>query len=285
MNMSIYKVKKVLNNNIVLCINDNSKEECIISGKGIGFKYKTGDILDLNSIEKIYFTHDRKNINQYEKLLPKCSDELIDVVEEIIDLMSRKFDTEYDEYIHIALLDHLNFSIYRYENKISVSNIFLDEISMIYDEIYEFSKFSLHYINEKLGIRLPESEIAFITLHIHSALNKQNVSKVALYMQIIEKCIALVEEEIGYKLDSKSIEKTRLITHLKFALKRAEEKMYLHENILDTLKLNYPKAHHIASKIADLIQEEFQMEVQSGEVGYLTLHIQNIIVNSPKSEG
>lgn len=281
--MGIYNIKKILNNNIVLCINDESKEECIVSGKGIGFKRKIGEALPDEVIEKVYFTHDSKKINQYEKLLPKCSEELIDVVEEIIDMMGKRFNTEYDEYIHIALLDHLNFSVYRYENKINVNHIFLEEISVMYDEIYEFSRLALSHINQRLNVTLPQSEIAFITLHIHSALNRQNVSKVALYMQIIERCLHVIEESIGYQLDNKSLEKARLITHLKFALKRAQEKVNLSENILDTLQLSYPQANGIAIEIAKLIKEEFDIEIQSGEIGYLTLHIQTIILSSKHS--
>ncbi len=47
------RIKKVINNNI-LCAIDEKGNELIVTGKGIGIKRFTGELIDQARIEKIY---------------------------------------------------------------------------------------------------------------------------------------------------------------------------------------------------------------------------------------
>lgn len=283
--MREYVVKKVLSNNIVQCQKMGEEEDCIVQGKGIGFQRKRGDLLPIELIEKTYFKRDRKKIDQYLELVEKCDPMLVEAVEEIIRRMEQRFGNVYDEYVHIALLDHLNFSLYRYQNQIEINNIFLDEYRLIYADEYAFAKEMVSYIDECLQVALPESEIGFITLHFHSALHKESVSKSSLYMQIIASCISLIENRLHVSLDSGSVERMRLITHLKFALQRADQSIELSNPILESLKQQYPEIYAIASDLADMMETTFGIHLPEGELGYLVLHIQNIVMTlKPRKE-
>lgn len=283
--MSEYIVQKVLSNNIIKCQKVGEDEDCIVQGNGIGFQRKRGDLIPREMIEKIYFKRDEKKINQYLDLVEKCDSALVDAVEEIIRRMEVRFGNVYDEYVHIALLDHLNFSLYRYRNHIEINNIFLEEYRLMYAEEYAFAKEMVVYINECFQVHLPESETGFITLHFHSALHKESVSKSALYMQIIAACINLIETQLMMKLDSGSIERMRLITHLKFALERADKKVELTNPVLDSLRVQYPQTYEIALALAKMLKNEYAISLPEGELGYLMLHIQNIVMAlKPKGE-
>lgn len=275
--MNNYQIKKVLNNNIVLCFDIQNEQECIVVGKGIGFQKGNGEFLDEDKIEKIYFRKDDKKINQYLDLLSRCDEQLIVLVEELINTMEQRFGNHYDEYIHIALLDHLNFSIYRLKNNVKVNNIFLEEFSVMYEKEYIFAQDALTMINEKLNIELPEVEAGFITLHVHAALNRENASKSALYMQIINDCINYIEESVKQRIPNGSLERMRLVTHLKFALERAGKKQTLNNPILDSLKNQLPETYQLACNLSKMIENQFGLQLHEGEIGYLTLHIQNII--------
>lgn len=280
-----YIIKKVLNNNIVQCYELGKHEECLLLGKGIGFQKKTDDLIDEEKIENIYFIRNQKNLNRYQTLVAACDERLVDVVETVIQMMETRFGNLYDEYLHIALLDHLNFSLYRLQNHIEVKNIFLEEFSVMYADEYAFAQFTLSYINEQLQIQLPASETGFITLHFHSALHKESVSKSTLYMQIITACIALIEEKLNVSLDAGSIERMRLVTHLKFALERADKKIELHNPLLETLKATYPDTYVIAIAMREMIKNEYLVALSDGEIGYLVLHIQNIILGLSQERG
>lgn len=276
--MPHYIIHKVLNNNIVLCKELGKDDECMLLGKGIGFQKSRGDEIDERIIEKSYFHHDKKNLTRYEQLVEQCDEQLVQVVEDVIHQMEQRFGNTYDEYLHIALLDHLNFSIYRYHNHIEVKNIFLEEYSVMYAEEYAFAQAMLAFINERLQTTLPHSEIGFITLHIHSAIHQESVSKSALYMQIITACVEHIEAQLQMHLDSCSLERMRLITHLKFALERADQQIKLDNPVLDSLRETYPKTYALAKDLGEMIETQFNVQLYEGELGYLALHIQNIIM-------
>lgn len=276
--MDQYIIQKVLSNNIVQCQKIGADEDCIVQGKGIGFQRKRGDLLPNELIEKIYFKQDHKKINQYLNLVEKCDPVLVEAVEEIIRRMEKRFGNVYDEYVHIALLDHLNFSLYRYQNNIEINNIFLEEYRLLYAQEYEFAKEMVAYIDACMHVELPESEIGFITLHFHSALHKESVSKSSLYMQIIAACLALIETRLGIALDVGSVERMRLVTHLKFALQRADQSIEVANPILESLKQQYPKIYEIAVDLAEMMETNYGIILPEGELGYLVLHIQNIVM-------
>lgn len=276
--MSGYIVERVLGNNIVQCKKSGEQADYLVQGKGLGFHRKCGDVIPPEQIEKVYFQKDTKKITQYLELVERCEPILVESVEEIITRMEARFGTAYDEYIHIALLDHLNFSLYRLRNGIEINNIFLDEYRVLYADEYAFAAQMAAYINDRLHVTLPESEIGFITLHFHSALHKESASKSALYMQIIADSIALIEEQLQEKLDRGSLERMRLVIHLKFALQRAEQKIELNNPVLEPLKDQYPEVYAIAVLLAKMLYEKFGLRLQEGELGYLVLHIQNIVL-------
>ncbi|MFV0392946.1 MAG: PRD domain-containing protein [Coprobacillaceae bacterium] len=187
-----YIVTRLLNNNIVQCFDTTLKRDCILLGNGIGFGKKKHDVIELENIEKSFVMEDQKNLTKYQQLVVSCDPEIVDVTEKIIVYLEEEFKTTYNEYLHIALLDHLNFSVYRYRNNIEVPNIFLEELAMMYQKEYQFSETMLSYVNKTLGITLPKSEISFITMHIHAALKNKKVSKASLYAAIIKDCLEYI---------------------------------------------------------------------------------------------
>lgn len=275
--MDKYLIKKVLSNNVMQAHDIESNEECILLGKGIGFAYKNKEQIDTDKIEKKFYLKNTANFNKYQQLVEKCNEKLIFIVEEYIGKIEKYFDCKYSESLHIGLLDHLNFSLYRLRNNITISNIFIDEIGAMYEKEYTFAREMFEYLNSELGVRLPDVEVGFIALHIHASIKGDKTSQTALYVKIISQCLALIEKEFDIKLDPKSLNRARLITHLKFALKRASENKNIDNVIINSLKSTYPKTFRFAENLAKYIFENYGLSLPEGEIGYLTIHIENII--------
>ncbi len=49
-------VKRIFNNNVLLA--ENSEQELVIVGRGVGFKQKIGNTVDSSKIEKTYYPQD-----------------------------------------------------------------------------------------------------------------------------------------------------------------------------------------------------------------------------------
>lgn len=275
-----YEILKVLSHNVIQVRDHEKSEECILLGKGIGFSKRPGDLFsDPSKIERKYYITDQVNLHKYQLLLEKCDEELYFFVEEYLEQVQETFNSDYDENLHIGLLDHLNFSLYRYHNQIALQNMFLDEMSMMYEEEYEFALKMLEDLNLRLKVDLPKSEASFIALHLHASIKGEKPSVTALYLKIIGDCLSFIEKSYQITLDAKSMERTRLITHLKFALKRASEHKPIQNVMVEAIKKAYPKTYDLALKLTKIIEEDYGIVLPEGEVGYLAMHMENIIYN------
>lgn len=273
--MKTVKVVKVLNHNVVQAIN-SLDEEVIVFGKGIGFGVKTDDLISSELVEKEYHFNNRKNKDLYTNLVGMCDENLVTLVEQAITDIEKTFNQKPNENLRVALLDHLNFSIYRFNHGLNISNLFNDELEAMYEKEFAYSRSLLEEINQTMKVNLPDAEIGFITQHIHAALNNDDQSKTNLFMQIIVNSLEYLEAEHGLKYPKNSLEKIRLITHLKFALKRANDKSNLKNEFSPEILKNYPKAYKIAKDLSEYILENFNIRFHESEIGYLALHIQLI---------
>lgn len=272
--MKSVKVIKVLNHNVVQALNTHN-EEVIVFGKGIGFGVKADDLIDSTKIEKEYHFNNRKNKDLYTNLVGICDENLVTLVEQTMTNIEQVFNQKPNENLRVALLDHLNFSIYRFNHGLNITNLFNDELEAMYEKEFNFSRILLKEINQTMKVSLPDAEIGFITQHIHSALNNDE-SRSNLFMQIIMNSLEYLEAEHGLKYPKNSLEKIRLITHLKFALKRASEKSTLKNEFSPKILENYPEAYKIAKDLSEYILDNFNIKFQDSEIGYLALHIQLI---------
>lgn len=276
--MKTYRVIKALNHNVVQVVT-RTNEEIIIFGKGIGFNCKKDEMINPEAVEKEYYFRDPKNTDLYANLVAICDERLVTIIELAMTQIEAHFYRKPNEKLRVALLDHLNFSIYRLNHGLNITNLFNDELEAMYQKEFNFSRELINTINETMNIDLPCSEIGFIAQHLHAALSTDKSSKSNLYMQIIMNCLEYLEKRHNLKYPKNSLEKVRLMTHLKFALKRASENTSLKNEFSPKILENYPNAYAIAKDLGEYIYENFGIIFQESEIGYLALHIQ-LIQNS-----
>ncbi|MBU3194358.1 PRD domain-containing protein [Clostridium algidicarnis] len=276
MGRKMYKVLRPFNHNVVLCTKDN--KECILIGKGIGFGIKSGDsIINVNNIEKEFFLVDNYNREKFQNLSNIVDENIIGITEEAIASISKKLHKELNEKIHITLPDHIGFALKRLESGIEIKNVLLHEIKFLYKEEFEAAQEVWETINNGLNVNLPEDEIGFIAMHIHASINNQDVSKSSIDTSIISDMITFIEENINIDLNKESLEYCRMLTHLRFALERSRNKINIKNILIESIKENYKETYDLASKLADMVYKDYNVKFPEGEIGYLTIHIQNIL--------
>jgi transcriptional antiterminator len=198
-------IDKVLNNNVLIAEHP-SYEEVVLIGKGIGFNRKHGDIIETDSVEKLFVLKNEKEQQNYIKLLPFIDNELLEVIISVIGLIKQRTNMHLDEHIHVALTDHLMFAISRARKGMEISNPFLVETKTLYRLEYEIATEVVQLINEKTGANLPVGEIGFIALHIHSAMTKKNLSDVNQHSQLVSRLVKMVEEQFEIDIDKEGID-------------------------------------------------------------------------------
>ena len=271
------KVEKILNHNVVLC-RDESQRNLIAFGTGIGFNKKSGDSLDEARIVNLYGL---KNLARYEKLISETEDQIVSLSEQIIRELEECFSQDFDRNIHVSLLDHLQFSVKRYRENMIVQNVFLDETAYFYPKEFAFAKQALAMVNESLKINLPLSEAGFLCMHIHAALHHEDLSFTNFSFQVMQDILGLIETDLGIDLKQYEDARQRLMTHIRFAIKRSLEHSEIQNDLQEVIQKRYVRAFALAKKISTVVQEKYDLSLNEAELAYLSIHLENIIRSIP----
>lgn len=267
-----FNVIKSFNNNIVL-VSQGSKEK-ILFEKGIGFGVRLGDIIPKSTkIEKIFSIEDKTNCNNFYELVNTVDKELVGLCEEVIYMISNELDEELHEKVHISLTDHIAFTLKRLKNGEDIKNPFLIEIETLYPKEFQLAKKAVTMLEQKTKIYFPDDEIGFITLHIHSARNEGKLSNTVKYAYLSNSIIEMIEDELNIEIDKKSLDYARFITHIRFAIERIMNNAPIQNELLDMIKLQYPKDFKLSEKISRFIEKELDLKVVEDETAYLAIHI------------
>ena len=115
------KIKKILNNNAIISENDQT-EEIIITGKGIAFGKKAGDLIDRDKIEKTFILKHNETSEKFKLLLEDIPVDYVSISYEIIEYAKNILNVQFNDFIYVTLTDHLNFAIKRHKESISYVN-------------------------------------------------------------------------------------------------------------------------------------------------------------------
>ena len=272
------KIFQILNNNVVTSI-ENGKE-VIIFGTGIGFRKSKGDLIDVSKIQNKFYPANYTLTQQLITLMEEVSEEIINLVSEIVLEAETKLNIQLNSGIYITLIDHIAFSIERYEKGIILDNILLWDIKRLYKKEFEIGLWAIDIINKKLNVKFNENEAAFIANHIVNAdLNVTN-DHMNQMTHIINEILKIIGYHFQVDFDEDSLEYLRLINHLKFFAQRIISDIPYDSDygvLTNAVKKNYPSAYLCAEKITKYIKAQYNWHVSQDEMTYLTIHIQRLI--------
>jgi transcriptional antiterminator len=270
-------VQKSLNNNVLIA-SDIDGNEVVLIGSGIGFGKKIGEPINYEQVEKMFVLNDPEKQEQYKQLLSTIDGETLKMLISVVEVIRERAGMPLNENIHIALTDHLAFAINRMKQGLMIRNPFLLETKALYPNEYKIAEEVTTMVNEKLSIDLPEGEVGFIALHIHSAIENKNVGDLTAHSALIVKLINIIEEQLDLEIDKSSIDYTRLIRHLRYAIERMVRGEKVNEplKITEVLKAEYPVCYNLAWKLIKVMQQSLQKDIHDAEAVYLTLHLQRL---------
>ena len=283
-------VIKALNNNMVL-IKEQGVEKILLA-KGIGFNKKFGDILEDNlEVDKVFSIEDKKNQENLKEVYNRVDGEFVAICEEALAEISEELGEELNETIcivllgeelnetiHIGLIDHLAIAMKRLKNKEQINNPFIVEIETLYSVEFEMAKKIVNKLQDKYEIDFPEGEIGFITLHIHSARNGKMLSNSIKYSYLSNKIIIYIEEKFNSKIDKRSLDYARFLSHVRFTIERVLTDTVLKNDLIEIIKKSYPVSYEIAEGASKIIEETLDKKIYDDEVAYIAMHVERFRV-------
>ncbi|MGL5329082.1 MAG: BglG family transcription antiterminator LicT [Peptostreptococcaceae bacterium] len=273
-------IERIYNNNVVLVRDEKTEKELVLTGCGIGFQKKIGQLADESKIEKKFIAQDEGFRNKIGKLAMEIDEDVFKASSSIIEYAETILKSELYEYIYVALTDHISFALKRYKENIEIKNELLYEIRRIHKAEFRIGLWAIDYINKEFNVNMPEDEAAFIAMHIVNANYNENTSESFLMTKIVKQILDIIRYYYSVEFDQNEMNYERLLTHLKFFAKRlisSESKENKSNELLDIIKIKYEDSYNCALKIKTFIENHYEYIVSEDEMLYLILHINRVI--------
>lgn len=274
------KVSKVLNNNVIIAITADKKEQ-IMMGKGIGFQAKKGDLVDQNKVEKIFTLEgesEPQNLRGIDSLdsIPPA---LLDFTAAFVEHASAQLQLKLKNSLTLALADHIYYAVERLGKGLAIHNALLHEIKEFYPQEFALGQEALQRLKTEAHLNFPEDEAGFIALHLVNASLNEDMAVTREITSLIQDVIAIVKNQFGLEIQEQSLDYRRFVTHLKFLAQRLVTHSDLQGEesfLLEGVKEHYPQAYHCVGRIALYIKKRFGRELSLDEMTFLTVHIERL---------
>ncbi|MBU5592302.1 PRD domain-containing protein [Clostridium sp. MSJ-4] len=273
-------IKKILNNSLVLATDDTGND-VILVGKGLGHNHSVGHELKKEEVEKIFVLHDeimKKNILQ---LASEIDGVYFNIAQMIIDYAIMKYNMKLMNHIYLALTDHISFSVKRFKSNIVIENNYLSEIRDFNPNEYDIGVYALKLIKEKLGLQLPQEEIGNIASHfINAQQDNPYRDKNKKISKIVKDILHIVHYHFGIIYNEDSFYYNRFVTHLKAFAQRFLDKQTNKEQvdfIYEQVRNNCKAEYECVKKIQTYIYNEYARSLPIQEELYLMIHIHKIL--------
>ena len=229
--------------------------------------------MESNLIENVFIQVDETNKNQYEYLLETTDEKIVKIVEDIVSMAEKELGETLHVNIHFGLIDHINFALSRIREGIEIVNPFLLETRMLYKKEYAIAEKAEEILKEQMNIEIPESEIGFITFHIHGGRMGGRKSDSLSYVKAISQVVPYIEDKLELTLEENSFDSVRLVSHLRGLIERCVKNETIENLLLDKIKKDFPFEYKISENIALLLKKNIGIVVPENEIGYIALHL------------
>ena len=278
----MYRVRKALNHNTLIAISMENNQEYLLIGKGIGFGKKVSERFEIpETIDcTVYSLQEQTERGKAMELIKGIEPVYLEVAGKVLAKSEEVFG-KIDKRILFPMADHIAFAVQRIRANEQISNPLTDDIRALFHMEYKTAECVKDILWEMLQVEIDEHEIGYIALHIHSAIEDENV---ALSMQIamaVRECIRMIEEETGQTIDVLSLSYNRLMNHIRYMVARSIKGEKLKLNMNDYMSVKFPKSFWMATEVCKQLEKQLHRNspLDEVEIGYLAMHIERVLMD------
>lgn len=279
----MYRVKKVLNHNTLIAVVAEEKKEYLIMGKGVGFGRKTGERIEARPEDRVYSMMELTERGDAREIIKSISPECLELANEVLSCAEKEFG-KVDRSILFPMADHIEFALKRIRNSEPISNPLTEDIRILFHNEFKVARCIKPLLLKRYGVEFDDHEIGYIALHIHSAIEDEQVSRAMQIAKAVRDCISLVEEQTDKTIDVISLSYNRLMNHIRFMVARALSGEKLKVSMNDYMEVKFPESFRMAQQICDQIGYNMKLELDEVEIGYLAIHIERVVYEELRKE-
>ncbi|AMC93805.1 hypothetical protein AOC36_07355 [Erysipelothrix larvae] len=271
-------IRKIFNNNCVQTVMDG--KETIVTGPGVGFHMKAGETIDAQKIEKSFVIFD-DNMAAFEKMLEQYPVLYFEITRDIAEYAATQLNETIDDKINISLTDHIAYAIERVHQGITMPSI-SNDMQLFFPEAYEIGLWALDYIERKIGIRLPEEEATYFTIHIVNASSSSEKYYANKSVKFLNDVMTIIASELNVTIETNSLSHRRLITHLKYLAhnifhSNTPQTLETSDSFIKQIRASILKFNRCVDTIAKYCEKEYNYSLNADEKMYLTIHLHQVM--------
>lgn len=274
------KIRKKLNNNVVIAVN-KMNVEFVLVGKGIAYGKTVHDEIKTAEAEKVFKIRGKGVAEKLSKIIEDIPLEHVKVCDEIINFAKRELKENLNEKIYLTLIEHLSFAIERYNAGIDISSLLKFEIKKIAPEEYRVALAALDIVEKRLHIRLPDDEAVYIAFHILDSRTGEDPFTIKS-VEFVANIMRTIREEYEINCNEDYQPYNRFIIHLQYLARRifrpnqssdSEEDLFLYQKLKEEL----PETHRCVCLIEQKIRDDYAFQLNENEKSYLMVHLYHLI--------
>ena len=277
----MFRVRKALNHNTLIAISMENNQEYLLIGKGIGFGKKVSERFEIpKDVEcTIYSLKEQTERGNAMDIIRGIEPVYLEIAEKVLTKSEEVFG-KIDRKILFPMADHIAFAVQRIRADEQIVNPLTDDIRALFYMEYKTAECVKDILWEMLQVEIDEHEIGYIALHIHSAIEGENVALSMQTAMAVRECICMIKEGTGQSIDVMSLSYNRLMNHIRYMVARSIRGEKLKLNMNDYMSVKFPKSYRIAEKICRQLEKQLHCDtlLDEVEIGYLAMHIERVLM-------
>ena len=274
----MYRVEKVLNHNALIGILENTTQEYLIMGKGIGFGKHVSENITVGENDVVYSLKESTERGDKKELATSIDPVYLEIANELLDGAEKAFTT-IDRDVMLLLADHIEYAVKRSKNNEQLRNPLTDDIRVLFHAEFKVAEAARDIIGTRLNVNLTDDEIGYIALHIHSSIMDQAVSQAMQMAEAVRECVTMVEEETGKKINTQSLSYNRLLNHIRYMIARTLNGEVIKLDMNDYINASAANSFRAATRICGELSKSLGKEIHNAEIGYLAMHIERVALD------
>lgn len=248
-----------------------------LKGKEIDFRKAIVDFL--------YQNYEHQDL---VSLIENTSNFVETVMDREISMKVSRILSQYEDYLanrltdqsYMGLMIHLSIAVQRILRGESIVMNPEVLIPLKSDEQFKMARDIGNDIEKVFGIRFPEDELGYITMHLKGSklktgalIDQQDliISNFEL-SRLASSMIQKFKELSGYDLREDEKLLIGLVSHLRPALTRIKLSLDIRNPLLEKIEEMYPEIFNMSTIASELITKQFNVIIPREEVGYIAMH-------------
>ena len=181
-----------------------------------------------------------------------------------------------DREILFPMADHIAFAVKRMKRGETITNLLTQDIRVLFYKEFKVASLIRDVLSCEEGLEIPDDEIGYVALHVHSATDGEKVSSAMQIAAAVRECVTLIEQDAGRCIDVQTLSYNRLMNHIKYMAARAVRGEKLKVNMNQYIQQEFPRSYEIADTVCDHFGKQLGKKLPDTEIGYLAMHIERV---------